>query len=137
MRAGVLGVPALCTKVGLLLDEKLAAWPMWCTVTAVRVFDGIRRPGCPLLVNSPLTTPILRPAPALRDTARECRIGNAQRGARMDLKVKVDDMDDAVNLIHVLDEASRTATENGNEDTAEVLADVANQIRGHIQGHSA
>jgi hypothetical protein len=54
----------------------------------------------------------------------------------MDLKVKVDDMDDAVHLLHVLDEASKAAIENGNKDTAEILAGVANQIRGHIQGHS-
>jgi hypothetical protein len=50
----------------------------------------------------------------------------------MELKVKVDDMGGIVHIIRVLDEASKGATEDGNEDTAEVLAGLANQLRGHI-----
>ena len=50
----------------------------------------------------------------------------------MDLIVNVDDMDEVGGLVHILDETAKAATENGNDDTAEVLAGFANQIRGPI-----
>ena len=54
----------------------------------------------------------------------------------MDLSVQVGDVGDASHLIHVLDEASRAAKERGDDNASELLAGVANQIRGQIQGQS-